>query len=390
MKETILHKDLSETQSVQYFPFKDSTPRLEEGVKIGPFTVLKINDLTEEAAKMTDDYYVANKVYELNVWNEKTSSEQVVVCKIGQPGIEQSERTITYPGGMLGGWLRQKLYNEMLIMQLAYKNDLPCPSPLYFAQEGDVEILVEKKLFGESCLALRDAEIQQVDRDDLEISKGILLAKLNLIDVSDRLFGPLNKDSMHFPKWLSYFNYKLSGTLSQLYGMYDQLSSLGNFHILATSEKEWQQKIENLETMYLNEKVQLLIEQDGKPTLTHGDYWDANLIADIDNGKWDVSLFDFERGDISGKSVDLALWLEWKIGGDQTDPDPLDNSRNFLLGYRHAGGDISPNIRELTVMYSLWQYLEFLVCDVLYGLDRTQESAYEVQKLTKLLENIVN
>ncbi len=362
-------------------------PPLTPLSEIGPFIILETESLTDDAVKLTKDYYMANEVYRATVIDRNTKLETQVVIKIAKPGIEQREKSIIFTEGKLGGWLRERLLNEYLLLQLVHNQNIPCPKPLYYEWFPDqTEILVEEQLLGEKCLALRTAPVSEVDRNILEASKGQLLGQINRLDASSMQFGPINKNSMHFPTWQEYFNYKLSGTLSIIHGMYNQISRLEYFPDIATSEEEWRQKVEIIAQMYSGNNVQSLLKKDGEPTVTHGDFWDSNIMARKEKGKWNTSVFDFERGDISGKSLDLALWLEWKIGGDRSDPNPIEASKHFMEGYTEAKGYVSPHIKDMITMYALWQYLEFLIADGIFGIDRSDESVHEITKLTKQLE----
>ena len=215
-----------------------------------------------------------------------------------------------------------------------------------------------------------------------------ILARLNNIILPFETFGTLDREAKRFNTWPDYFLTKVTTTLSCLYGMYDKLTNLQFFGNLVNNHSEWELFVENIAKLYSAETVLHLINSDGVPTLSHGDFWDGNLIANRNKDNWDVSVIDFERGGVEGKSFDLSLWLAWKVGGKQDNPDPIEASETFLKGYKEAGGSISPDIGKYVAIYGLWQYLDFLVMDTIYGIDRTDESVYEIKKLNSLLQNL--
>lgn len=344
---------------------------------------------------------VTNKVFEAQCFSSESGKTEDVIVRIGIPGVEHREKLIGIYDkaeneeelgsvkGVVGGWLRKRLANEANLLLLVQEHGVPVPNlVLYDKLEGDRELMIEERVRGERCDELRMPHVSEEDFKRLELQKGKILAQMSNISIKDQYFGPLSETSMKFQNWSEYFNYKVTTTLSLLHAMYDQLTNLTYFKDIAGSEHEWQKKLDCVAQYYQSPAVLKLLQEDNIPTVTHGDYWDGNLMAYKEKGEWVVNVIDFERGDISGKSFDLSQWFAWKAGGKED--DPITASADFLKGYIEAEGEISPEIRKYVTLYGLWSYLDFLVIDCIYGIDRTDESAHEINKLLPQLEKIAD
>ena len=327
---------------------------------------------------------VTNNVYSVKLTNiEGVKIESIL--KVSQKRSEPRELALS---NNVGGWNKNKLENESKILALVQNAGIPSPRPIFYQKFDDgTEVFAETLVAGQKCVDLRTPNVSPLEFEKLETEKGKILARLNNILLPLKTFGTLDEEAKRFNTWSDYFLTKVTTTLSCLYGMYDKLTNLQYFSNLANNQSEWKSFVGNIVKLYSAETVLHLINNDGVPTLSHGDFWDGNLIANRNKDNWDVSVIDFERGGVEGKSFDLSLWLAWKVGGKQDNPDPIEASETFLKGYKEAGGTISPDINKYVAIYGLWQYLDFLVMDIIYGIDRTDESVYEIKKLyTKIQE----
>ncbi|MDP3917838.1 MAG: phosphotransferase [Candidatus Woesebacteria bacterium] len=331
-----------------------------------------VEGFSRDVSAMTNNVFVAELV---TVQGEKFKS----IIKISETKREPREVTLSEE---IGGWNPNKLENESKILALIQNEGIAAPYPiLYGRPEGEVELFIETIVEGKKCVDLRVPNVSPQELSVLEFEKGKILASINSIPLLAGRFGTLEIEAKGFDTWSKYFLTKVTTTLSCLYGMYDKVNKLEHFSDLVDSEDEWKTFLQDVAKLYSSEAVLRLIDNDGKPTLSHGDFWDGNLIANKTNGKWNVSVIDFERGGIEGKSFDLSLWLAWKIGG-------MDASQDFLKGYTKAGGSISQDIDKYVAIYGLWQYMDFLIMDTIYGIDRTDESVREIKKLRGILQNI--
>jgi hypothetical protein len=325
---------------------------------------------------------VTNSVYRAQIGSPENMTSLIV--KISER-LEPREISLS---SSLGGWTPNKLENEAKILCLVNGTGISSPKPIFYQGfSGGQEVMGESVIDGEKCVNLRIPEVSHAEFAKLEFEKGKLLAKISQIPLADKKFGTLDTGAVRFETWSDYYYTKVATTLSILYGVYGNLKNLQYFGDIATNESQWKEFVENTAKLFSGGSIQKLIEKDGKPTLSHGDFWDGNLMARKNLDKWEVSVIDFERGGIEGRSFDLSLWLAWKVGGKPGNPDPIKSSEDFLKGYVETGGNISLDIEKYIVIYGLWQYLDFLVMDVIYGIDRTDESAPEIKKYSaKLLE----
>lgn len=321
---------------------------------------------------------VTNNVFEAELVNSKAEIFKSII-KISQQRCEPRELVLS---GGAGGWNPDKLENESKILTLVQNSGISTPKPVFYGKFVDgTEMFAEAFLNGKKCVDLRIPNVTPKELAELEEKKGEILAQIHAVQLPVKGFGTLENSAIRFNNWSEYFLTKVTTTLSCLYGMYDKLTQLQHFGELVENQQDWKLFLENIAKLYSNEAVFKLIENDCKPTLSHGDFWDGNLIANKSNSKWDVSVIDFERGGIEGKSFDLSLWLAWKMGG-------MDASQDFLRGYKQAGGTVSPDIHKYVAIYGLWQYMDFLIMDTIYGIDRTDESVHEIKKLEVVLQKI--
>lgn len=363
----MLSEALSLAQRIDYFLLKSG------------FRLSSMKNLNKDISAVTNNVFFA-------ILTDSKNAEVESIIKVSQDRCEPREITLS---DNLGGWNKNKLENESEILELVQKANISSPSPIFYQIfEDGIEMFAETVVKGTKCTDLRIPNVDPVEFGRLEREKGRVLAQIHNISPPLEIFGTLEDEARRFDTWSEYFFAKVTTTLSCLYGMYDKLKGLQYFKDLAIDEHEWRSFLENVARLYSKESIQLLIENDGAPTLSHGDYWDGNLIACQNDGHWDVSVIDFERGGIEGKSFDLSLWLIWKVGGITTNPDPLESSDDFLKGYREAGGAISPEINKYIAIYGLWQYLDFLIMDTVHGIDRTDESVYEINKQKRVLQSI--
>lgn len=343
------------------------------------FSLFSLEGLNRDISAVTNNVFSAELV---DAHGEIIES----IIKISQQRCEPRELALS---GGLGGWNPDKLENESKILALVQNSGISSPSPIFYEKLDErVEVFAETSVEGQKCVDLRTPNVSAQEFARLEAEKGKILSQINRVQLPVEGFGTLENEAKRFDTWSEYFLTKVATTLSCLYGMYDKVNKLEHFSDLVKSDEDWKLFLENIAKLYSNGVVLHLIEKDGKPTLSHGDFWDGNLIANNKNGEWDVSVIDFERGGIEGKSFDLSLWLTWKVGGNPANPDPLKASEDFLKGYKEAGGTISPDIGKYLAIYSLWQYLDFLIMDTIYGIDRTDESVYEIKKLNGILQGI--
>jgi len=320
---------------------------------------------------------VTNTVYGVKLTNIE-GVEMESILKVSQKRSEPRELALSND---VGGWNKNKLENESKILALVQNAGIPSPRPIFYWKFDDgMEVFAETLVAGQKCVNLRTPNVSPLEFGKLETEKGKILARLNNIILPFETFGTLDREAKRFNTWPDYFLTKVTTTLSCLYGMYDKLTNLQFFGNLVNNHSEWELFVENMAKLYSAETVLHLINSDGVPTLSHGDFWDGNLIANRNKDNWDVSVIDFERGGVEGKSFDLSLWLAWKVGGKQDNPNPIEASETFLKGYKEAGGTISPDIDKYVAIYGLWQYLDFLVMDTIYGIDRTDESIHEIKK----------
>lgn len=343
------------------------------------FRSSSLEGLNKDISAVTNNVFTA----------ELTSAEGIKVesiIKVSRQRFEPRELALS---ASIGGWNINKLENEFKILALVQNAGISSPTPIFYQKFDDgVEVFAETLVAGQKCVDLRTPNVTVPEFARLEAEKGKVLAQINKVPFPIEGFGTLDSGAKKFGIWSEYFLTKVATTLSCLYCIYDRLTQLEHFGRLVEDQKDWKLFLENIARLYSNETVLDLIEEDGKPTLSHGDFWDGNLIANKNNGHWDVSVIDFERGGIEGASFDLSLWLAWKVGGKLGNPDPLEASNDFLLGYKEAGGEISTDIRRYIAIYGLWQYLDFLVMDSIYEIDRTDESVHEIKKLNSILRCI--
>lgn len=285
-----------------------------------------------------------------------------------------------------GGWVANRLQNEHRILGLVSRVGISCPVPIIYLKTEDGELLVETQLVGKQGPHLRFPSVNVFEFREMEKQRGQVLARINGIDCSDRNFGTLDDGARQFATWNEYFNLKVSTTLSLLYGMYPELAKLKRLSDIAKDEESWKQFIERVAQLFTGDAVHLLLSQDNIPTLSHGDYWDGNNLVRLKDGSWTVAVIDFDRGGIEGRSFDLALWLSSKTKGKKV-ANPTFAVGDFLEGYKQFGS-ISPDINKYVAIYGLWQYLDFLVIDVIYGIDRTNKSVPEIGNLFQQLEEI--
>lgn len=368
---------------VSTFEEKSLDRTFEQGVdsslaKTG-YKISSVEGFTRDISAMTNSVFSAELI---DAKGEKIKS----IIKTSQKRCEPRELILS---ANLGGWNPSKLENESKILSLIHNAKIPSPQPLFYWKSEDfVEVFAERLINGKKCVDLRVPNVIPSEFATLEIEKGKILAQINKVSLPIEGFGTLEDGAKRFETWSEYFLTKVTTTLSCLYGIYDKVSELEHFGDLVKSDEEWKIFLENIARLYSNKTLLDLVEKDGKPTLSHGDFWDGNLIANNKNDKWNVSVIDFERGGIEGKSFDLSLWLTWKVGGKSNNPDPVESSEDFLKGFKEAGGIVSPDIKKYIAIYGLWQYLDFLIMDTIYGIDRTDESVYEIKKLRGILQNI--
>lgn len=328
-----------------------------------------------------DKTALTNLVFDLVVTDPEGKRKSAVV-KVSLRAREPREIRYTDGDRVVGGWTKNHLENEYRVLTLVHNSGVKTPEPLvYQRQDGQIEYLVESRLIGRRCSDLRPSQVGMGEYVEMEREKGRMLAKINATPAPGSYFGTLDDNAQRFGKWNDYFGLKMVTTMSLLGKLYEPLCRLRYFNSLVGTPTEWQAFLKNVSTMYSSLAVARLLDEDNVPTLSHGDYWDGNVIGRMKgNRSWDLSVIDFDRGGVEGKSFDLALWLASKTTSKKQ-VNPIIGVPDFVSGYQEVGGVVSPDIQKYVAIYGLWQYLDFLLIDVVHGTDRSNKAIKEVKRL---------